>query len=89
MGAAFQSGRYSFVIHRRDFRRLCKCDLFEKKKPGNWFVSIDWIVEKYRWHAFLIIENILLSAGALIIGIGAGMLVSRVFLLLLMKLIGS
>ncbi|MBE1555230.1 bacitracin transport system permease protein [Filibacter limicola] len=36
----------------------------------------------------LIIENVLLSAGALIIGIGAGMLVSRLFLLLLMKLIG-
>ena len=34
----------------------------------------------------LIIENVLLSAGALIIGIGAGMLVSRLFLLLLMKL---
>ena len=36
----------------------------------------------------LIIENALLGAGALIIGIGAGMLVSRVFLLLLMKLVG-
>ena len=36
----------------------------------------------------LIIENTLLSAGALAIGIGAGILVSRVFLLLLMKLIG-
>lgn len=36
----------------------------------------------------LIIENSLLSAGALAIGIGAGILVSRVFLLLLMKLIG-
>lgn len=36
----------------------------------------------------LIIENTLLSAGALIIGIGSGMLVSRVFLLLLMKLVG-
>lgn len=37
----------------------------------------------------LIIENVLLSVGALIIGIGAGMLVSRIFLLLLMKLIGQ
>jgi len=36
----------------------------------------------------LIIENTILGVGALIIGIGAGMLVSRVFLLLLMKLIG-
>lgn len=36
----------------------------------------------------LIIENSLLSAGALAIGIGVGILVSRVFLLLLMKLIG-
>lgn len=36
----------------------------------------------------LIIENAILGVGALIIGIGAGMLVSRVFLLLLMKLIG-
>lgn len=36
----------------------------------------------------LIIENTLLSAGALAIGIGAGILVARVFLLLLMKLIG-
>ncbi|MFS0690149.1 ABC transporter permease [Sporosarcina sp. 179-K 8C2 HS] len=36
----------------------------------------------------LIIENALLSAGALAIGIGVGILVSRVFLLLLMKLIG-
>lgn len=36
----------------------------------------------------LIIENALLGAGALVIGIGTGVLVSRVFLLLLMKLIG-
>ncbi|WP_432363402.1 FtsX-like permease family protein [Sporosarcina sp. UB5] len=36
----------------------------------------------------LIIENTLLSTGALAIGIGIGILVSRVFLLLLMKLIG-
>lgn len=36
----------------------------------------------------LITENVLLSTGALIIGIGAGMLVSRLFLLLLVKLIG-
>ncbi len=36
----------------------------------------------------LIIENILLGAGAFIVGIGAGMLVSRLFLLLLMKLVG-
>jgi bacitracin transport system permease protein len=36
----------------------------------------------------LIIENVLLGAGAFIVGIGAGMLVSRLFLLLLMKLIG-
>jgi bacitracin transport system permease protein len=36
----------------------------------------------------LIIENALLGTGALIIGIGAGLLVSRVFLMLLMKLIG-
>ncbi len=36
----------------------------------------------------LIIENSLLSAGALAIGIGIGILVSRVFLLLLMKLVG-
>ncbi|MEZ7172731.1 FtsX-like permease family protein [Sporosarcina sp. OR05] len=36
----------------------------------------------------LILENTLLSAGALAIGIGAGILVSRVFLLLLMKLVG-
>lgn len=35
----------------------------------------------------LIIENILLSIGALLIGTGIGMLVSRLFLLLLMKLI--
>lgn len=36
----------------------------------------------------LIIENTLLSAGALAIGIGVGILVSRLFLLLLMKLVG-
>lgn len=36
----------------------------------------------------LIVENILLGIGALIIGIAVGLLVSRVFLLLLMKLIG-
>ena len=36
----------------------------------------------------LIIENAILSAGALVIGIGIGILVSRVFLLLLMKLVG-
>ncbi|KAA0955797.1 FtsX-like permease family protein [Sporosarcina sp. ANT_H38] len=36
----------------------------------------------------LIIENALLGIGALVIGIGTGLLVSRVFLLLLMKLVG-
>lgn len=36
----------------------------------------------------LIIENTLLSAGALAFGIGTGILVSRIFLMLLMKLIG-
>ncbi len=36
----------------------------------------------------LMIENVLLSSGALFIGIGVGILVSRLFLLLLMKLIG-
>lgn len=36
----------------------------------------------------LIIENILLGIGALIVGIGLGLLVSRLFLLLLMKLVG-
>ncbi|MCG3087175.1 FtsX-like permease family protein [Sporosarcina cyprini] len=36
----------------------------------------------------LILENTLLSAGAMAIGIGAGMIVSRLFLLLLMKLVG-
>lgn len=37
----------------------------------------------------LIIENALLGAGALVAGIGIGLLVSRVFLLLLMKLVGQ
>ncbi|SIT74401.1 ABC transporter permease [Edaphobacillus lindanitolerans] len=36
----------------------------------------------------LIIENFILGAGAFVIGIGAGLLVSRLFLLLLMKLVG-
>lgn len=36
----------------------------------------------------LIVENLLLSIGALLIGIASGMLVSRLFLLILMKLIG-
>jgi len=36
----------------------------------------------------LIIENILLGIGALVIGIGLGVLVSRLFLLLLMKIVG-
>ncbi|WP_229692198.1 FtsX-like permease family protein [Paenibacillus radicis (ex Gao et al. 2016)] len=36
----------------------------------------------------LIIENMLLGLGALLIGIGAGALMSRLFLLILMKLIG-
>lgn len=36
----------------------------------------------------LIVENFLLGIGALVIGIAVGMLVSRVFLLMLMKLIG-
>lgn len=37
----------------------------------------------------LIIENVLLSAGALIVGIGTGLVVSRLFLMLLIKLIGQ
>lgn len=37
----------------------------------------------------LMIENLLLSIGALLVGIGVGLLVSRLFLLLLMKIIGS
>ncbi len=36
----------------------------------------------------LIIENVLLGIGALVVGIGVGVLVSRLFLLLLMKLVG-
>nr|WP_010495852.1 FtsX-like permease family protein [Paenibacillus elgii] len=36
----------------------------------------------------LIIENALLGAGALLLGIGSGALVSRLFLLILMKLLG-
>jgi bacitracin transport system permease protein len=37
---------------------------------------------------FLIIENVLLGAGALLLGIGSGALVSRLFLLILIKLLG-
>lgn len=37
---------------------------------------------------FLIIENMLLGLGALLLGIGCGALVSRLFLLILMKLLG-
>lgn len=37
----------------------------------------------------LIIENILLSIGALIVGIGIGLLASRLFLMLLVKIIGQ
>ncbi|MDO3675423.1 ABC transporter permease [Paenibacillus ehimensis] len=37
---------------------------------------------------FLIIENVLLGAGALLAGIGSGALVARLFLLILMKLLG-
>ena len=45
-------------------------------------------LSKSKVSRLLIIENMLLSMGALIVGIGAGLLVSRLFLLLLMKLIG-
>lgn len=45
-------------------------------------------LSKNKVSRLLIIENVLLSSGALIIGIGVGLLVSRLFLLLLMKLIG-
>lgn len=45
-------------------------------------------LSKWNVARMLIIENILLSAGALLVGIGVGILVSRVFLLLLMKLVG-
>ena len=45
-------------------------------------------LSKSKVSRLLIIENVLLSMGALIVGIGAGLLVSRLFLLLLMKLIG-
>jgi len=45
-------------------------------------------LSKSKVSRLLIIENILLSMGALIVGIGTGLLVSRLFLLLLMKLIG-
>lgn len=37
----------------------------------------------------LILENVLLSAGALFVGIGTGIVVSRLFLMLLVKLIGQ
>ena len=86
-GVAFQGGRYSSPIYCRDFRCLRKCDFSEKTKPGNRSVSIDRIDERCGC-ALLLLKMYLLSAGALIIGIGAGMLVSRVFLLLLMKLVG-
>lgn len=45
-------------------------------------------LSKSKVSRLLIIENLLLSTGALVVGIGMGLLVSRLFLLLLMKLIG-
>ncbi|MEK5040136.1 ABC transporter permease [Sporosarcina sp. FSL K6-3457] len=45
-------------------------------------------LSKSKVSRLLITENVLLSTGALIIGIGVGLLVSRLFLLLLVKLIG-
>ena len=46
-------------------------------------------LSKRKVSRLFIIENVLLSMGALIIGIVIGLLVSRLFLLLLMKLIGQ
>ncbi|MDW0110885.1 FtsX-like permease family protein [Sporosarcina aquimarina] len=45
-------------------------------------------LSKFTVTRMLVTENLLLGTGALAIGIGIGLLVSRVFLLLLMKLIG-
>ncbi len=45
-------------------------------------------LSKFTVTRMLVTENLLLGTGALAIGIGIGMLVSRVFLLLLMKLVG-
>lgn len=45
-------------------------------------------LSKFKVTRMLVTENLLLGIGALAIGIGIGLLVSRVFLLLLMKLIG-
>lgn len=45
-------------------------------------------LSKFTVARMLITENFLLGTGALAIGIGIGLLVSRVFLLLLMKLVG-
>lgn len=45
-------------------------------------------LSKFTVTRMLVTENLLLGTGALAIGIGIGLLVSRVFLLLLMKLVG-
>lgn len=45
-------------------------------------------LSKFTVSRMLVTENFLLGTGALAIGIGIGLLVSRVFLLLLMKLVG-
>ncbi|WJY27603.1 FtsX-like permease family protein [Sporosarcina trichiuri] len=45
-------------------------------------------LSKFTVSRMLVAENLILGTGALAIGIGAGLLVSRVFLLLLMRLVG-
>lgn len=45
-------------------------------------------LSKFNVTRMLVTENFLLGTGALAIGVGVGLLVSRVFLLLLMKLVG-
>lgn len=45
-------------------------------------------LSKFTVSRILVTENLLLGTGALAIGIGVGLLVSRIFLLLLMKLVG-
>ena len=80
MDVAFKVAGILVSIHRRYIRCLCQCDFPSKRRSRE--IGLYQLIglTKGAVTRLLIIENALLGVGALIIGIGAGMLYPCVFI---------
>ncbi|MFD1927422.1 FtsX-like permease family protein [Sporosarcina siberiensis] len=87
MGAAFQVAGILLIVIAGIFVVYANAIFLKRRSREIGLYQLIGLPKRKVARLF-IIENVLLSAGALVVGIGAGMLVSRLFLLLLMKLVG-